>query len=289
MRTLALGLILLMSFCIIADPTSIRQVEAPSLTDNLNGLVMLSSNNGWAVGDEGTVLHFDGSSWSLIPSSTSLDLLGVSFGPLSSLNPNTGFAVGGAGGKPVAIYRSDVTWSNASVGLASPQAYRLASVFANSATDAWAVDSVSGAFWHWSGTVGLGGGWTLVSSASVGLNSVWMVTASEGWAVGIGGAIYHYSAGGWTLYTTVGTTLNSVFMLNADEGWAVGDQGAIYHYTSGSWSGPVSPAGTSQDLRSIFMLSQAEGWAVGADGTILHFSGGVWTALPPNLLATGQD
>jgi photosystem II stability/assembly factor-like uncharacterized protein len=289
MRALALALILLASLWMIADPNSITKVQAPSLSSNLHGLVMLSSSNGWAAGDGGTVLHFDGSSWSLIPSSTSVDLLGVSFGPLSSLNPNAGFAVGGTGGSPIAVYRSDVTWANASVGLTSPQAQRLASVFANSPTDAWAVDSVTGAFWHWSGSFGLGGRWTLVSSAIAGLNSVWMVSVSEGWAVGAGGVVYHYAAGGWTLYTTLGTTLNSVFMLNENEGWAVGNHGTIYHYTSGSWSGPVSPAATSQDLRSIFMLTQTEGWAVGVSGTVLHFSGGVWTALPLNLLSTNQN
>jgi photosystem II stability/assembly factor-like uncharacterized protein len=290
MRAIAFTLILLIALCIFAVPRSIARVQASSATTrNLNGLVMLSSSNGWAVGDGGTVLHFDGMSWSLIPSSTSLDLFGISFGSPNSLSPNAGFAVGGSAGNAAAIYRNEVTWASAMTGLTSPGAQRLSSAFVNSASDVWAVDSVSGAFWHWSGTFGLGGGWTMVSSAVAGLNSVWMVNTAEGWAVGVGGVIYHYAAGGWTLYTTVGTTLNSVFMLTANEGWAAGNQGVIYHYFSGSWTGPISPSPTNRDLKSIFMLSQSEGWTVGASATVLHFSSGVWTALPPNLLATNQN
>ena len=290
MRGITFILVFLVVVYLLSNAHSIVRVQASSpTTSNLNGLVMLSSSNGWAVGKGGTILHFDGSSWSIVPSSTSIDLLGVSFGPLNSLTPNSGFAVGGSGGNAIALYRSDVTWANAIAGLTSPAAQSLASVFENSPTDAWAVDSQSGAFWHWSGTFGLGGGWNTVSSAIAGLNSVWMVSATEGWAVGLGGVIYHYGGGGWTLYTTVGTTLSSLFMLSATEGWAVGNQGSIYHYSSGSWNGPVSPGATNQNLRSVFMLTQSEGWAVGASGTVLHFSGGAWTALPVNLVATNQN
>lgn len=290
MRKIKLTLIVLVAICVFTSIPSTVQVQASSpTTSNLNGLTILSTSNGWAVGDGGMILHFDGSSWSIVPSATSIDLLSVSFGPLNAPISNAGFAVGGNGANGIALYRSDVTWASAMAGLTSPPAQRLASVFEISPTDAWAVDSQTGAFWHWSGTFGLGGGWTLISSAVVGMNSIWMVSPTEGWAVGVGGVVYHYGGGGWTIYATLGTTLNSLFMLSSTEGWAVGNQGSIYHYSSGIWSGPVSPSATSQNLRSIFMISQSEGWAVGASGTIVHLSGGAWTALPPNLLATNQN
>lgn len=248
-----------------------------STTDNLNGLAMVSSNNGWAVGNAGTIEHYDGSSWSLIASGTSTDLFGVSFGPPSSPDPNSGIAVGGSGASAVALFWTGFSWFQAMTGLSSPDAKKLASVFAVSSTDAWAVDSVSGAFWHWSGVAGLGGGWNEASLAAGGLNSVFMVSATEGWAVGAGGIIYHYTGGGWSLFSTVGTTLNSVFMVDQNEGWTVGDGGAVFHYSGGAWSGPVSPSSTNQNLNSIFMLSQTEGWAVGASGTVSHYLNGAWT------------
>jgi photosystem II stability/assembly factor-like uncharacterized protein len=278
---------LLLGFALLQNPS--RSANASPTTSDLNSLAILGPNNGWAVGNGGVILHFDGSFWSEIASGTTSDLFGVSFGPPGSESPSAGFAVGGSGGTGTAIYRDQVTWSSITTGLTPPSAQRLAAVFELSPSDAWAVDALSGAFWHWTGSAGLGGGWSLISSAAAGLNSVFMVSPSEGWAVGSGGQIYKYTSGGWTLHSALGTTLNSVFMLNANDGWAVGNGGTIYHYSSGAWTGPVSPGTTSQDLRSVFMLSQTEGWAVGSAGTVLHYSGGTWSALPPNQLATNQD
>ncbi len=259
-----------------------------STTDNLNGVVLVSGSGGWAVGNAGTIQHFDGSSWSLIPSGTSSDLFGVSFGPPSTPNQNAGFAVGGSGGTASALYWSGVSWFSITGGLSGYSSQKLSSVFELDPTDAWAVDSVSGVFWHWTGTAGSGGGWNNVGSASAGLNSIFMTSPTYGWAVGAGGIIYRFSGGGWTLYTTVGQTLNCIFMVGQDEGWAVGVGGVIYHYSSGVWTGPISPASTSQNLNSVFMLNSSEGWAVGAAGTVLHYLNGVWS-LVQNLSGTGQD
>ena len=259
-----------------------------STTDNLYGVALVSGSEGWAVGGAGTIQHFDGSSWTLIASGTTSDLFSVSFGPPTNPNPSAGFAVGGSGGTAVALYWGGVSWFTITNGLTGPDAQRLASVFALSSTDAWAVDGVTGAFWHWSGQAGLGGGWNMVGSASVGLNSVFMTDPTDGWAVGSGGVIYRYAGGGWTMYTSVDQTLNSVFFLDQNEGWAVGVGGVLYRYVSGTWTGPVSPAPTTQSLNSVFMTDPTDGWAVGAGGTILQYSNGVWTLLQ-NLSGTTQD
>lgn len=260
----------------------------PATANNLNAVTILSASSGWAVGNSGITLHFDGGGWTPIPSATPSDLFGVSFGSPATPYP-TGFAVGGSSALATALYWGTVGWSNASVGLSSPNAKQLSSVFEVSPSDAWAVDGVTGAFWHWSGTAGLGGGWNMITLGGAGLNSVFMTSATDGWAVGAGGTIYHYTGGGWTVFTTTGITLNSVFMLSSTEGWAVGNGGSIFHYSSGIWTGPVSPGSTSADLRSVFMLSQTEGWAVGTSGTEMHYSGGIWTALPINYLVTNEN
>jgi photosystem II stability/assembly factor-like uncharacterized protein len=275
---------------LLALPTSLAQTTpSASTVDNLNGVAILSSNTGWAVGNAGTIEYFDGSSWSLIASGTGSDILGVSSGPPGAPNSDSGFAVGGSAGTAVALFRGPVSWQLAMTGLSGPDAQKLGSVFSSSSSEAWAVDSVSGAFWHWSGTVGLGGGWNEVSSASAGLNSVFMVSSSEGWAVGVGGIIYHYTGGGWSpSVSPTGASLNSVFMVNQNEGWSVGTTGTILHYLSGTWSGPVSPSPTNQDLKAVFMVSQTEGWAVGDSGTVLHYLNGAWM-LASNQFGTGQN
>lgn len=274
--TRVVHLAIILSMLLILFPNVPVPVTATS--NNLHGLVMVSGGIGWAVGDAGTILRYDGSAWNQIPSGVSTNLYSVSFGPPKALTADSGVAVGGMTGSPMAVFWTGVAWMQQTSGLTSSSG-RLASVFETSSNDVWAVDDAGG-FWHWSGTPGLGGGWSLVSTAISGLNSVFMIGTDDGWAVGIGGLIYHYSGGGWTLFAVVGVTLNSVFMLSSSEGWAVGNGGVIYHYTSGTWAGPISPAATSTDLRSIFMVGQSDGWAVGAAGTVLHYSGGFWTKIP---------
>jgi photosystem II stability/assembly factor-like uncharacterized protein len=122
-----------------------------------------------------------------------------------------------------------------------------------------------------------GSSWSTVTSPTIyGLQSVFMVSASEGWAVGVNGLVLHYSGGSWITATSpTGEYLQSVFMVSASEGWAVGDGGTILHYSGGSWITATSP--TIYGLQSVFMVSASEGWAVGQSGTILHYSGGSWT------------
>jgi hypothetical protein len=71
------------------------------------------------------------------------------------------------------------------------------------------------------------------------------------------------------------TSFNGIAMVSASDGWAVGIGGLIVHYSSGVWTSLASP--TSQTLQSIAMLSASEGWAVGDRGTILHYAGGAWS------------
>jgi len=167
-----------------------------------------------------------------------------------------------------------------------------------SSTDVWAVGQnqtygtnghAGGIFWHWTGVAGLGGGWNTPQATvnSGPIYSIFMVSPTEGWAVGANGTIFHYFGGAWNSFTSpVTTALRSVFMISPTEGWAVGDGGIIIHYASGIWSGPVGPGTTTNNLFSVFMVSSTEGWAFGAKGSILHYSGGAWTLLPSNLVPT---
>ena len=280
------------------------------------------------------IFHYDGAFWNLVPAPRFPDfpstqclynLRGLSFGPPNNpISKNDGWAVGGAvsfgiiGGIPasanpncnllaVAIHWDGVSWKPQMSGLSG--AGNFTSVFMVSSTDVWAVGqdqgvcpACKGTIWHWTGVPGLGGGWNLVATVPDVLNSVFMVSSTEGWAVGrnpVGGGrgIYHYFAGGWTAVPSPFPPcppgiceLDSVFMISATEGWATGTNGVILHYSQGIWSGPVSPGTTAQELLSVFMVSSGEGWAVGGGpvpqtvATILHYTGGIWSALPINMI-----
>lgn len=248
----------------------------------------ISSNDGWAVG-----CGFDATPSSPAP------LAGYTTPPTPICFPAKGALY-----EPMALHWDGVTWREQLNGFSGPDAGPLESVFMVSSTDVWAVGgdqgspsgtppSIMGTFWHWTGVAGLGGGWSLQATASNPLFSVFMVSATEGWAVGAGAVIYHYFGGTWSSVPSplpATDTLRSVFMVSPTEGWAVGDDGSgngvIIQYTSGTWVGPVSPGSALNILRSVFMISSTEGWAVGDEGTIAHYSGGTWTRLPVNLVPT---
>jgi len=76
----------------------------------------------------------------------------------------------------------------------------------------------------------------------------------------------------WTSPTT--RHLRSVFMVNASDGWAVGDAGTIIRWDGDDWRTVTSPTG--HGLLSVFMISADDGWAVGWDGTIIQWTGTEW-------------
>ena len=58
----------------------------------MRDIEMIDTLNGWAVGDSGVILHFDGTMWNPFPSGTYKRLIGVSF-----LDSQNGWAVGEGG------------------------------------------------------------------------------------------------------------------------------------------------------------------------------------------------
>lgn len=323
---------------------------SPAANPQLNSVYMLSSTEGWAVGDSRpttsttlglpAIFHYDGSTWNFVPApkfpgfpstQAAYNLTSVTFGPPNNpISRDDGWAVGFNGtlgavgvGPPltqpcsvsatpgenycqsVALHWDGSTWRAETAGLSGADAGPLWSAFMVGSTDVWAVGQneagTAGTFWHWTGVPGLGGGWNEPQAPVKGtfFYGVFMVSATEGWAVGSGGAIYHYFGGVWTAFSSPITapcfvsppnlpacSLRSVYMLSPTEGWAVGDGGTIAHYAAGTWTGPVSPGTTFNNLFSVFMISSTGGWAFGRAGTILQYSGGTWTALPSNLVPT---
>jgi hypothetical protein len=142
------------------------------------------------------------------------------------------------------------------------------------------------------------GAWSTIHTTFKGmLNSISMVSATDGWAVGIGMAaddagmgalILHYDGHTWQQLTSpvqrgvANEMLYSVQMLSATDGWLAGndpyagggdyldDGPVIGHYDGQDWSGQpppaslnVGPKGNILNMRSLSMLSATEGWAVG--------------------------
>jgi photosystem II stability/assembly factor-like uncharacterized protein len=114
------------------------------------------------------------------------------------------------------------------------------------------------------------------------IRSIKMVSPDEGWAVGAGGLIMHYTNGTWQqVNSPTINTLNSLAMVSANKGWAVGNNGTILHYQDGSWHSNNIIASWCH-FTSVSMTSADEGWAAcNFDGSgiyhlFFHYMDGVW-------------
>jgi len=241
--------------------------------DSLLAISMVSSDEGWAVGDKGRIMHYQAGQWQEVASPTKKRLMGVAM-----TSPEEGWAVGlestvlhyhqgvwelvSESAKPLIQGVSDIDWMDG---------------------EGWIVGG-SGIY-HYRNEA-----WQRVASPiddpklDIGLYAIDMVSPAEGWAVGGGKAdiILHYNQGEWQSVPSpvkpepyIRQYLYDVAMINEQDGWAVGDKGVMLHYTQGNWQ-PIEPV-TRQTLKAIDMVSESKGWAVGEGGTILHYQNGVWS------------
>lgn len=156
----------------------------------------------------------------------------------------------------------------------------LYSVSPVSSTNVWSMGS-NGAIQQFDGT-----NWNLITAPSVNTTqSVFMRTATDGWAVGANGLIWRTTNGtSWSLFVDTGTqNWNSVYMVSATSGWAVSDDtsggtpAAIARWNGTTWTAANAPTADFINLESVYMLSNTDGWAAGGSGKIIHWNGTAWT------------
>ena len=115
--------------------------------------------------------------------------------------------------------------------------------------------------------------WNKVASPTKAyLQSVTMVSSTDGWAVGFGGAIIRWDGTKWNNVTSpTKYALVSVDMVSSTEGWAIAQRTdgyqtnqSIIRWDGTSWNNVTSP--TAGMLTSLDMVNSTDGWIVGADG-----------------------
>ena len=135
-----------------------------------------ASNDVFAVGYGGTILHYDGATWSAMNSSTTNFLYGV-WGSAS----NDVFAVGAGG---IVLHYDGATWSAMTSGTISI----LIGVWGTSSNDVFAVGA-GGTVLHYGGAT-----WSAMTSGTTNyLYGVWGNSSNDVFAVGESGTILHYS------------------------------------------------------------------------------------------------
>ena len=285
-------------------------LASPVVGTNLNGVAMSSQTRGWAVGNLCKIIQTtDGSTWTgpVTPVGCTQHLRSIVL-----LSSSEGWAVGDSdvSGIPALVHGtaldSSPVWTLIPSNQITPNGIAsgvgLNSVtFATSGGNVWAVgargvaafcqnncNSVSGAIWSTTTSPLMGGPFPR-------LNSVFMDSDNDGWAVGENNlglqALYRWNGYSWTQAPSVSpitsAPLFGVYMQGSSNAWAVGGvlagpgPASTLYYDGNTWTGRIAPA-CACILNSIFMISGSESWAVGTASTIWHSTtqGGAFTISP---------
>lgn len=251
------------------DGQSWRQATNPS-DGFLSDVEMLSATDGWAVGN--VTLHWDGTAWTQVAATgaTKLDMLSA----------DDGWAVA----HDEILHWDGSAWHQAPIsGTVLYPGFRDISMV--SSTDGWATGEIGdghGLLLRWDGV-----SWTEAPFADANYNilgDVEMVSSTDGWMSGQDG-LYRWNGTTWNEVTHPSPFfLWSVEMVDAEDGWAVGVGGIIMRWDGTSWSLVDSP--TSSELYDLAVFPGAA-WASGyawsqGGNSLLKWEGGSWTnALEP--------
>ncbi len=281
------------------------------VTNDLNSVYFLDANNGYAVGDDGVIIHNDGTIWSEETSPVMKDIYDIYM-----FSGTDGFAVGDWGSVvikdgdtwevatdiptnndlyAISVFNENNIWIVGDHGMIlyadesgyvvqeSPITKDLKGVFAVSTDNVWAVGK-SGAIIHFDGIE-----WVVVDSPTTKhLSGVYFTDASDGWAVGKSGTIIHYDGTEWTLFESdLDFDLESIYMLNENMGMAVGNNGYYALFNGSFWTSMTS--GTKNDLYSVFMLDEDNRWLVGEDGTVVSWTGNAFNSPVAQIHTTTID
>lgn len=278
--------------------------------EDLNEVHCTDTNNCWAVGTNGAIMQWNGTSWRKVASPTGEDLNSVFMIDTTGDGvADDGWAVGNEDGDELILSWDGATWTRLAASGSIPDE-NLNSVYCTSNTNCWAVGDEDGneVIIRWNGAA-----WSrlgpFANVANENLNSVYMVSANEVWIVGDdrpGGAnnalAYRWrdtngngivENGEWT-YFDPGTdeNLQSVYMIDtngdgfAEDGWTVGDNGVIRRWNTplaNQWNNIALPVGSN--LNSVYCTASNNCWAVGdedGDEVIIRWNGAAWSRVGPS-------
>jgi len=227
------------------------------------------TNDVYAVGWDGRIIHWNGSIWSLqSPPATTNRLEAV------AAAGSKVFAVG-TGGVIVETNDGGTTWSQS-----NPTTVQLNDVWAADANNAWAVGDGGVILRYTSGV------WASTPPNALETRSfrgVWGTSTSDVFAVGQGGMIYHFDGTGWTAETSNTTqTLQAVAGTSTTQVVAGGSQGTYLRRIA---TGPTpqwipQPVPTSETLQGIWFASPTDAVIVTSNATTIPQTGTILRGTP---------
>lgn len=220
---------------------------------SLNGIWGSSNKNVFVVGAEGSILQYNGTTWSKMVSGISTILYGIWGSSADNI-----YAVGENG---FVLHFDGKDWSP------------LQGIVQETLRDIWG-SSPSNVY-----AIGLNGSiiesFSSATYSGIALNGIWGSSESDIFVVGEHGTILHFDGNGWTAMTSNTTQcLNGVWGSSKSDVFTVGENGAIIHYDGTNWTSMNSA--TTVPLKSVWGSSGKNVFAVGEGGLILSYNGTSW-------------
>lgn len=215
-------------------------------TASLTAVWGSSGTDVFAVGFGGTIIYYNGLGWSPMTSGTGNDLLAIWGSSGSDI-----YAVGEAG---TVLYFNGTNWSTIAIGISN----WLWGVWGSASNDVYAVGD-NGRILNYNGSI-----WTPMTVGSTRFMSIWGTSGIDIFAGTIDGHIRHYAGSAWDDMTGVPWCENNgIWGASSDFVFSAGNNGRIIHYNGTTWMSVTS--GTSWDLFSVWGSSQSDAIAVGGE------------------------
>jgi hypothetical protein len=236
----------------------------------LDGVWANSASDVWA-STIGTILHFNGTTWTntYIADDDSLSSMWGS-------GPSNMYAVGVAG--DIAHFNG-LTWATSRINPPTG-ATGYHGIFGISPNNIDAVGN-GGLVEHFNGS-----SWSFQTRTGAGnLRAVWAgVTTQNFYAVADNGtAFINHNGAGWssTAFAPANSHgLQAIFGNAPTNVWAAGDSGVVYDLANGSsYSLPSATTGTLTNVHGAWLTSATDVYLVGDGGSVLHFNGTQWLPL----------
>ena len=297
--------ILIGTATVYVGPRPVGWVSVPSpTTQPLNAIWGASPKDIWAAGEFGTMLHYDGTSWTSVPNAIGGRTITRLYGFASNDIWGSAYTPGGSG---FALYHYEgAQWSYVPRGLngalwgAAPNDvwftgepgvvmhydgvnftgvsnpginafYQVTGVASN---DVWFFGHQGPTIAHWNGSAltavaapvldRLWAGW------AVSTNNVWATGSAD--ATGQNAITVHWDGTAWSTVTVpafVGPgIMQGMWAAGANAVWMVGARGQIVQFDGAQWLAQPTP--TTSDLVGAWGFSPTDVWVVGTGGAILH-------------------
>jgi hypothetical protein len=248
---------------------SVWSLVPSGVTENLTCLTGTGANDVWATGDGGSVLHWDGTAWRVASNVPETALLGV-----WAASPDDVWTVGidfngdGLGGSGYVRHWTGTSWDDADV-LGTDTLWK---VWGSGSTDVWLVGTSQGQGLIYRGD----GNFNDVAFTGESVHGIWGTGPNDVWVAPASGALQHWTGTAFAEAPPAAATqgVHGLGGTATDDIWAVGDNGIIEHYAGDAWT--LEPSGTSETLFSVWTPSPGDAWLVGSHATVLRWDGAAW-------------